>query len=571
MRIFASALLLAAMIAVPASAQTPAATSGRTTTPTATGPNRPALMTNFGDTGFWFVPTAETLPKGRMSGSVYRANFDRRQGFTDISLLGVTGAVGIGERVELFGSWNAVRIDRNIRPTFVPGDRAFGGLVYDYPYVRGGWSKTIGGPLVVGAKWNLISQARGDAFSLAPRLAIQFPSGNSWASTNDLTGKIDLVASRELGNSVEVSGTAGAILRGDPKEFSVSDGMAWGLGASLPTRSPLRLLVEWHGEFVFDENTLAWDPGSNYSAEDGSVAPFASPIRDPTMLKAGAVWQAKNGFFVHSGVNYSFATGKRTTGAGTFSQHPWGWDIRVGFHPGVKTYVAPPPPEPVVREVIREVPAPAPPAPPPPNRSPTFSVNGVCDPSIVEPGQNSGCNATATDPDGDPVTYRWTAPSGVFSAPNGQNTNWTAPNQPGNVPLTVTAQDNRGGMATSTFTVQVARREALMFEDVHFDFDRFNLKPEALKILDDAITKLQANPGLNVTIDGHCDSIGTVEYNLALGERRANSVRDYLQSRGVAMARLRTVSYGEERPIADNSTADGRATNRRAHLAVIIL
>ena len=59
-----------------------------------------------------------------------------------------------------------------------------------------------------------------------------------------------------------------------------------------------------------------------------------------------------------------------------------------------------------------------------------------------------------------------------------------------------------------------------MFEDVHFDFDRFNLRPDALKILDDAVAKLQANPGLNVTIEGHCDSIGTVEYNLALGERR---------------------------------------------------
>ena len=109
-----------------------------------------------------------------------------------------------------------------------------------------------------------------------------------------------------------------------------------------------------------------------------------------------------------------------------------------------------------------------------------------------------------------------------------------------------------------------------MFEDVHFDFDRFNLRPDALKILDDAIAKLQANPGLNVTIEGHCDSIGTVEYNLALGERRANSVRDYLVSRGIAAGRLRTVSYGEERPIGDNETAAGRAMNRRAHLAVII-
>ena len=569
MRIFASALLLAAMVAAPAGAQTPAAESGRTTTPTATGPNRPALPTNFGDTGLWFVPTAETLPKGSFSGSVYRANFDRRQGFTDISLIGVTGAVGVGERVELFASWNLARIDRNMRPNFVPEDRAFGGLVYDYPYVAGQWSKTIGGPTVVGAKWSLISQARGDAFSLAPRFAIQFPSGNSWASTNDITGIVDLVASRELGGNVEVTSMAGGRLRGDPKEFSVSDGMAWGLGASFPTRSPIRALVEWHGEFVFDQDTITWDPAGPFVAEDGSVAPTTSPIRDPTMFKIGGVWQAAGGFFIHSGVNYSFATGKRTIGGTTFSQHPWGWDIRIGWHPGTKTYVAPPPPEPVVREVIREVPAPVV-AAPAPNRNPTFSVNAQCDPSIVEPGQNSACTATATDPDGDPVTYRWTAPQGTFSAPNGQNSNWAAPNQPGNVPLTVTVQDARGGTATSTFTVQVARREAIMFEDVHFDFDRFNLKPEALTILNDAVTKLQANPGLNVTIDGHCDSIGTVEYNLALGERRANSVRDYLQSRGIAMTRLRTVSYGEERPLADNSTAEGRAMNRRAHLAVIL-
>ena len=87
--------------------------------------------------------------------------------------------------------------------------------------------------------------------------------------------------------------------------------------------------------------------------------------------------------------------------------------------------------------------------------------------------------------------------------------------------LTVTASDGRGGTATSSCTVNVAQREVIAFEDVHFAFDRFNLSPEALKILDDAVAKLQANPDINVTIEGHTDSIGTSEYNLALGERRA--------------------------------------------------
>jgi peptidoglycan-associated lipoprotein len=188
----------------------------------------------------------------------------------------------------------------------------------------------------------------------------------------------------------------------------------------------------------------------------------------------------------------------------------------------------------------------------------------------VEPGQTSRCSATATDPDGDPVTYEWTAPSGSFNPANAANTTWTAPQQLGNVPVTITARDNRGGSATSSVTLQVVRREVITFEDVHFDFDRFNLRPQALMILDAAVMKLMANPNIRVTIEGHCDSIGTSEYNLALGERRANSVRDYLVSRGIMQDRMRTVSYGEDRPIADNKTADGRAMNRRAHIVVIM-
>jgi peptidoglycan-associated lipoprotein len=215
-------------------------------------------------------------------------------------------------------------------------------------------------------------------------------------------------------------------------------------------------------------------------------------------------------------------------------------------------------------------PAPAPKPPPPPNRNPTFSVAAQCEPGVVAPGGTIKLTATATDPDGDPVTYQWTAPAGTFSTPNAQNTTWTAPNQVGNVAITVTASDNRGGSATATCTVQVVRREVLVFEDVHFDFDRFNLRPDAIKILDDAVTKLMMQGDVRVTIEGHTDSIGTVEYNLALGERRANSVRDYLVQRGIMNMRLMTVSYGEERPIADNATAQGRAMNRRAHLVVIL-
>ena len=579
-RTFTCALFVAAL-AAPAAGQAPAA-QGTTTTTSQTAVTqdeivlqgdatpRPALPTINGDTGFWFVPTAETMPAGRWSFSLYRSNFDRRQGLTDISQIGFTAAVAVGDRVELFGSWKTVRIDRDVRPTFLPADPVFGGVSQEYPYMRRGWSKTLGGPVIVGAKWSMISQSRGDPMSVATRVMAKFPSGSTWSSTNDWDGHVDLVLSRELGQQIEITGLAGAVLRGDPDEFRVSDGVSWGLGASFPSRSALRALVEWQGEFVIKDNTLLITPP--YIGEDGSIAPLLSPISDPTNIKFGGVWQASNGLFVHAGANYSFGTESRTVGGFDIDHNPWGFDIRLGWHRGVtpsRERVR------VIKETTTVTNTVTPPpavaaAPPPTNRNPTFTVNANCNPCSVEPGQTSNLTATATDPDGDPVTYQWTAPQGTFNNPNAANTVWTAPNQVGNVPATVTARDNRGGSATSSVTIQVVRRETLMFEDVHFDFDRFNLRPDALKILDEAITRLQANPTLNVTIEGHCDSVGTAEYNLALGERRSNSVRDYLVSRGITMNRLRTVSYGEERPIADNDTAAGRAMNRRAHLAVII-
>jgi peptidoglycan-associated lipoprotein len=270
---------------------------------------------------------------------------------------------------------------------------------------------------------------------------------------------------------------------------------------------------------------------------------------------------------VHGGLKYTPGTGDRTVGGRAVDHTEWGWDVRVGYHTGARRFVPPPPPP-------TPPPPPPPMAPPPPaNRPPAFSANAQCDPCTVEAGKSTTLTATATDPDtGDTVTYRWSAPTGTFGTPNEPRTTWTAPDQEGSVPMTVTAEDNRGGRATSTVNVQVVRpaQKTYTFEDVHFDFDRYNLKPDAVKILDEAVTTLRDNPDLRVTIEGHCDSTGTPEYNLALGERRSNSVRDYLVSRGVTANRMETVSYGEERPKASNDTPEGRALNRRASLVVKI-
>lgn len=99
---------------------------------------------------------------------------------------------------------------------------------------------------------------------------------------------------------------------------------------------------------------------------------------------------------------------------------------------------------------------------------------------------------------------------------------------------------------------------------VYFGYDRYDLTPEALQQLQLQAQWLNQYPNVSVTIEGHTDERGTREYNLALGDRRANAVRDYLVSLGVSGARVKTISYGKERPEVVGSDARSWAQNRRS-------
>lgn len=100
-------------------------------------------------------------------------------------------------------------------------------------------------------------------------------------------------------------------------------------------------------------------------------------------------------------------------------------------------------------------------------------------------------------------------------------------------------------------------------DTVHFDFDRFDVREEDRALLQRQAAWLAKYPSVRVTIEGHCDERGTREYNIALGARRANAVKEYLVSIGVSSARVDTTSYGKERPICTESTEDCWAQNRR--------
>jgi peptidoglycan-associated lipoprotein len=125
------------------------------------------------------------------------------------------------------------------------------------------------------------------------------------------------------------------------------------------------------------------------------------------------------------------------------------------------------------------------------------------------------------------------------------------------------------GAASTDFGVSdPSTGEGGPLDDIRFDYDKATLSEEAKGILERHALWLKQHAAAKVTIEGHCDERGTAEYNLALGDQRAKATRDYLVSLGLRADRLRTVSFGKEKPLDPSGSEAAFARNRRAHFAV---
>jgi peptidoglycan-associated lipoprotein len=487
-------MLSGALTAVPAWAQD---NSGTRT-------ERPAVASYWGDTGLWFIPTAETVKPGGFSFSVYRTEFDFKQGVTGLSDWPITAAVGAGPRTEIFGALRVVtRIDRDLAPLFEPGNPESGGVTNDNPFVHETWTGNQLGDLLLGGKFNVLTEHLQQPFALAFRGTVKLPTADDevGAGTGQFDYFTDAVLSKELNRRVEISGYTGYAFRGDPDGVSVSDGLRWGLGAAFGARSNLRFTTEMFGEQLADDDVIT-APGAVTGA-DGTLAPVLSELSRGITTALGLTWQHPNGLSLGAGVTYQFGlddgdTTSALSGGSSGSGHAWGMQFRLGFHNGVRMYVPPAPPR-----IAEAAPAAAPPPPP----------------------------AATAKPAAPPPP-----PAAAAAAP------------PRNV--------------------EPAAAKALAFDEVHFDFDMDQLRPDAIQVLDRVVDGLKQNPGTKLRIEGHASYEGTAEYNLVLGERRAARVREYLVSRGISASSLDTLSKGEESPKYDNTKEESRALNRRAEFVI---
>jgi peptidoglycan-associated lipoprotein len=231
--------------------------------------------------------------------------------------------------------------------------------------------------------------------------------------------------------------------------------------------------------------------------------------------------------------------------------------IAVGCH---KPAAAPPP-----------QPPPATPPPPAP-AAPTITLR-------AQPGQIDRGGSTTLQWDAKNATSVSITPGlGDVAVTGNRSVNPTS-----SVTYTATAM-GPGGSATDTARITVnvpaapsvaeePRRNTTVTTDqlftqnvktIYFDYDKADIKPDQVSTLQGDAGWLKANPNVRFTIDGNCDERGSEEYNLGLGDRRANAVKEYLISQGVAANRIMTISYGEERPICRQETEECFAMNRRA-------
>jgi peptidoglycan-associated lipoprotein len=150
-------------------------------------------------------------------------------------------------------------------------------------------------------------------------------------------------------------------------------------------------------------------------------------------------------------------------------------------------------------------------------------------------------------------------------APANSNASETPAPAPAKTPQDAVPQPAPGQAVLATKSVALDA-PSIEVGRIHFDFDSTTIRTDARPILENVAAQLKVRPGVALTVEGHCDDRGTTEYNLALGERRAQAVVKYLAQMGVSAERLTTISFGEARPLATGDDEEAWAQNRRGEL-----
>ena len=218
----------------------------------------------------------------------------------------------------------------------------------------------------------------------------------------------------------------------------------------------------------------------------------------------------------------------------------------------------------------KKAPLPPPPPPPPAAAAPTATLNAS--PTAIEPGQSSTLDWQTTDADQVSISDLGTVPTaGTHSVAPRESTTYTLTAKgPGGstqstVRVTVSAPPPPQPVAS---TLSEDELFAQSVSDIYFNYDRYTLRPEDAPIVVKDANFLSQHANMNIVIEGHCDDRGSEEYNLALGQSRADSMKKALVAAGINASRIKAITYGKEKPFCTEDTDACWQQNRRDHLAL---
>lgn len=213
----------------------------------------------------------------------------------------------------------------------------------------------------------------------------------------------------------------------------------------------------------------------------------------------------------------------------------------------------------------------APPQPPPPPAKPTATLSAS--PSNVQPGQSVKLDWSTQDATDVTIDSIGTvALSGSKSVAPSESTTYTLTAKGPGGKIQAAARVTVTAPAPVPVAVQAAPSDQELFQrnvkDIYFDYDRYDVRPSDSSVLKADADFLAAHPNYKLVISGHCDERGSEDYNMALGSSRADGVRDQLVKLGIARERIKTISYGKEKPFCTEPNEPCRQQNRRAHLSL---
>ena len=500
-----------------------------------------------GTVGLFMVPRASTMQPDTFSVAAWFSAIARQEGISSIETWAVSGAYGVNERLEVFGSFEAAR-------TGVWRDTLGYGVTHappinEQPFATERWQTGMG-DLRVGVKY----RATGDVMSydgISLIGAIKIPTSGDYIGTHALDAIGRVVGSYEANEMFGINGYIGGTWRAKPDSrdtvnplpsavvedgtVQVSSSFDYGAGVEFPTRFWIKGIVE----FI----------GVKGAMEGGS---------DWAILQAGLRATHEMGIAFDAAYTYNVA------------MEDLGLDDVSNGGAFAKLSYSTSRPEPLMFQGA------APMALPPVNRVPTMTCRA--ERNTVRQGESVRLFATINDPDGDTITVTWSAAAGSVSPREGEEVTWSSRGvRPGSGPISATADDGYGGTADCTVRVTVEapppppEPTVVSFMCSEFPSGNTRIDNRCKAILDDAALRLRQNPQATAEIVGYSDSTGSEEINIEKSLERADNAKAYfVETHGIDASRLTTRGAGPVNPVADNSSREGRAQNRRIEIVVTI-